>query len=346
MGDESRSADDVWLDAMEARDLADRDNFVELRAKALEIYPHHEDALMSEIRELFSRTGPRGDRPTKMSLQEAAKGLHKCRIVIAENPENEEAWAIGGRLLVDELGMFEDALQWWDSRRTFDPKAVVPLVEQVAILAEFGEYAEAADRIDLIFGENMEQPDPKSMMRLRTMSEQIKMAAANSTDFFRPNNPSDEGWIRIKAFSSRKPTTETFWLLTFLMPLVWIEAIGFQWLQTNGILSGGFSTMVLGFLIIFASFLYGSRWVKRHVHRLNRPAHELTRAINAELSSGLLCIPNEYRESRLYRALRDKRSISSMERLDRIIENGERMSRKWTFTLPIWAEILTIPEEE
>ena len=104
--------------------------------------------------------------------------------------------------------------------------------------------------------------------------------------------------------------------------------------------------MVLGFLIIFASFLYGSRWVKRHVHRLNRPAHELTRAINAELSSGLLCIPNEYRESRLYRALRDKRSISSMERLDRIIENGERMSRKWTFTLPIWAEILTISEEE
>ena len=101
MGDESRSADDVWLDAMEARDLADRDNFVELRAKALEINPHHEDALMSEIRELFSRTGPRGDRPTKMNLQEAAKGLHKCRIVISENPENEEAWAIGGRLLVD-----------------------------------------------------------------------------------------------------------------------------------------------------------------------------------------------------------------------------------------------------
>ena len=331
---------------MEARDLADRDNFVELRAKALEIYPHHEDALMSEIRELFSLTGPRGDRPTKMSLKDAAIGQQKCRTVIANNPANEEAWAIGGRLLVDELGMFEDALQWWDSRITFDPKAVVPLVEQVAILAEFGEYAEAADRIDLIFGENMEQPDPKSMMRLRTMSEQIKMAAANSTDFFRPNNPSDEGWIRIKAFSSRKPTTETFWLLTFLMPLVWIEAIGFQWLQTNGILSGGFSTMVLGFLIIFASFLYGSRWVKRHVHRLNRPAHELTRAINAELSSGLLCIPNEYRESRLYRALRDKRSISSMERLDRIIENGERMSRKWTFTLPIWAEILTIPEEE
>ena len=45
MGDERRSADDVWLDAMEARDLADRDNFVELRAKALEINPHHEDAV-------------------------------------------------------------------------------------------------------------------------------------------------------------------------------------------------------------------------------------------------------------------------------------------------------------
>ena len=145
MGDESRSADDIWLDAMESRDLADHERFVELRTKALEVNPHHEDALMSEVRELFSRTGPRGDRPTKMSLQDAAKGLQKCRILIAENPSNEEAWIIGGRLLVDELGMFEDALQWWDSRRTFDPKAVVPLVEQVAILAEFGEYADAYD---------------------------------------------------------------------------------------------------------------------------------------------------------------------------------------------------------
>ena len=79
MGDESRSADDVWLDAMESRDLADHEKFIELRTKTLEIDPHHEDALMSEIRDLFRYTGPRGDRPTKMSLQEAAKGLQKCK---------------------------------------------------------------------------------------------------------------------------------------------------------------------------------------------------------------------------------------------------------------------------
>ena len=327
-----KSADDLWLDAMEARQTGDVMTFNLLRQKTLESDPEHSDALMSEVRELFSETGPRGDKPSKMSLKEAAIGLRKCKTVVEIEPERDEAWAIGGRLLVDELGMFEEALSWWDERRSVDPMEVIPLVEQVAILTEFGEYAEAADRIDHIFDEGMDSPDPRSMMRLRTLSEQIKRAASKDDDFFRPQDPDNDGWIRIKAFSTRKPTTETYWLFFFVMPLIWIEAI----LINRVIPPTGISTMILGFMIIFASFMIGSRWVKTHVHRLNRPAHELTRAINSELTSGLICIPENIRDSKLYTTLRDKRAIAAMARHDKVVENAEKMGRKWKITLPEW----------
>jgi len=336
-----RSADDLWLDAMEARQMGETLTFNLLREKTLVANPEHPDALMSEVRELFKETGPRGDRPTKMSLAEAAIGLRKCRTVIEIDPERDEAWAIGGRLLVDELGMFEEALIWWDQRRIIEPEEVIPLVEQVAILTEFGEYAEAADRIDNIFaeGKEMESPDPRSMMRLRTLSEQIKRAASKDVDFFRPQDPDDEGWIRIKAFSGRKPTTETYWLFFFVMPLIWIEAI----LINRVMPADGFATMVLGFLIIFASFLLGSRWVKSQVHKLNRPAHELTRAINSELTSGEICIPESIRESKLYSTLRDRRASAAMSRHEKIVDNGEKMGRQWKLSVPNW---FTESEEE
>jgi hypothetical protein len=336
-----RSADDLWLDAMEARQTGETLAFNLLREKTLEADPEHPDALMSEVRELFSQTGPRGDKPSKMSLAEAAIGLRKCQTVVEIEPERDEAWAIGGRLLVDELGMFEEALRWWDKRRNIEPYEVIGLVEQVAILTEFGEYSEAADRIDQIFSEGMESPDPRSMMRLRTLSEQIRRAAAKNDDFFKPQDPDNDGWIRIKAFSARKPTTETYWLFFFVMPLIWIEAI----LINRIFPATGFSSMILGFLIIFASFMLGSRWVKTHVHRLNRPAHELTRAINSELTSGLICIPDGFRESKLYTTLRERRAIAAMSRHDRIIENGEKMGRKWKLSLPEWFVISDNEEE-
>ena len=104
--------------------------------------------------------------------------------------------------------------------------------------------------------------------------------------------------------------------------------------------------MILGFLIIFASFLLGSRWVKSQVHKLNRPAHELTRAINAELTSGLVCIPESMRETKLYSTLRERRAIAAMNRHDKIVENGEKMSRKWKLSIPEWNEFEAISDDE
>ena len=340
---DERSADDLWLDAMEARQMGETTTFNLLREKTLAANPEHPDALMSEVRELFRETGPKGDRPTKMSLADAAIGLRKCRTVLEIDPERDEAWVIGGRLLVDELGMFEEALSWWDDRRMVEPREVIPLVEQIAILTEFGEYAEAADRIDIIFADkDMESPDPRSMMRLRNLSEQIKRAAGKDNDFFQPQDPDNDGWIRIKAFSGRKPTTETYWLFFFVMPLIWIEAI----LINRVMPATGFSTMILGFMIIFASFLLGSRWVKSQVHKLNRPAHELTRAINAELTSGLLCIPEPIRKTKLYSTLRERRAIAAMNRHDKIVENGDTMSRKWKLSIPEWNEFVPIIDDD
>ena len=82
------------------------------------------------------------------------------------------------------------------------------------------------------------------------------------------------------------------------------------------------------------------------MHKLNRPAHELTRAINAELTSGLLCIPESMRETKLYSTLRDRRAIAAMKRHDKIVENGERMNRKWKLSIPEWNEFEVIHDDD
>ena len=59
-------------------------------------------------------------------------------------------WVRGGRLLSDELGLYMDALQWWQDARHHAPNEVTPIVEQAAILADVGLYAEASERLQSI----------------------------------------------------------------------------------------------------------------------------------------------------------------------------------------------------
>ena len=51
------------------------------------------------------------------SLLQAAKSVTALRKVAELDPENRQAWNLGGTLLVDHLGMMDDALEWWEKRR-------------------------------------------------------------------------------------------------------------------------------------------------------------------------------------------------------------------------------------
>ena len=42
------------------------------------------------------------------------------------------------------------------------------------------------------------------------------------------------------------------------------------------------------------------------------------------------------RDSKLYSTLRDRRAIAAMSRHDKVVENAEKMGRKWKITLPEW----------
>ena len=62
----------------------------------------------------------------------------------------DEAWALGGLILVDHLGMLEDALEWWSNYRDVNPESPVPLIEQASILARYGDYDKASQVSDQI----------------------------------------------------------------------------------------------------------------------------------------------------------------------------------------------------
>ena len=57
--------------------------------------------------------------------------------------------------MVDHLGLFEDALHWWQRCREAAPLESVPILEQTTILADLGMYPEARDRLSALFEENL-----------------------------------------------------------------------------------------------------------------------------------------------------------------------------------------------
>ena len=52
------------------------------------------------------------------------------------------------------------------------------------------------------------------------------------------------------------------------------------------------------------------------------------------------------RETKLYSTLRERRAIAAMNRHDKIVENGEKMSRKWKLSIPEWNEFEAISDDE
>jgi len=86
---------------------------------------------------------------------------------------------------------------------------------------------------------------------------------------------------------------------------------------------------VFVFLFILACFMVISRLTSSLLHKLNRHALDLDRAIDAETSTGKVCIPDSVRSSKLYTAMTGQRMPALNERLELIVESGDKLPIRW-----------------
>ena len=193
MSDDVAIGSDLWMDAIESEERGDRDSTLRICRELVAKEPDNSDAWMTIARmELPAPTKGKQEMP---SLLQTAKSVTALRKVAELDPENRQAWNLGGTLLVDHLGMMDDALEWWEKRREYAPTEVTPLIEQISILVRMGYYEECADLIEEMFSSEMDSVDGGLKMRMGRVSQTVSKASKmESDDIFRPNQPKHPRW--------------------------------------------------------------------------------------------------------------------------------------------------------
>ena len=324
----ANKADMLWEDVLELEEAGERQEALQLCRQITRMEPDHAAAWKMTARMTLpaARRGVQ-DMPT---LPQAASAYAALQNVVRLEPEDTESWALGGILLVDHLGMLEEAVEWWQQRRQVNPEDVTPLIEQIAILVRLGMYSEASELLEIMFDSEMEQPDRKQLMNMDRVRQMVdKAAKMEKEEIFRPQNPKHPRWEIIGRMKTRKPLSETFFLFTFVAPIVFI--IGTIAMSTLGGSQYGF---ILVFLIILGLFTGVSRAGAGLLQKLNRHALDLERAIDIEATSGKVCVPAEIRGSKLYNHTIGKRTEAFQYRHSKIIESDEIIDKKWKPSLP------------
>ena len=98
-------AEDLWFDYLEAEEGGDRDEQLRLINKILKLDDSHIDGWWA----LAKLELPPQGAPT---LVQASRCLRACKRVVELDSEHRDAWWRGGQVLVEDLGMLEDALNW------------------------------------------------------------------------------------------------------------------------------------------------------------------------------------------------------------------------------------------
>jgi hypothetical protein len=139
-----------------------------------------------------------------------------------------------------------------------------------------------------------------------------------------------------------KPASEKFTFFMLAGPLVLWEAIALQWFMPNGCFGMG-----IAFMIVYASVLLVKKWSITLTDKRNRPVLDLWRAIEVEAASGKVCVPEKIREAKLYRTVMTKDyPVAFRQRIEKIVENDEKLSNRWEMRMPEWAEYEVDEEEE
>lgn len=319
---------DLWLDAIDAEKGGDREGTLRICKELVALEPDNSDAWMTIARmELPAPTKGKQEMP---SLIQTAKSVTALRRVVKLDPENRRAWDLGGTLLVDHLGMMDDALEWWESRRENAPTEVTPLIEQISILVRMGYYEECADLLEEMFSSEMDSVDGGLKMRMGRVSQTVSKASKMESDeIFRPNQPKHPRWEIIEKLKKKKPISQGLFLMLFVAPMAFF--VGSASMIFIG--DSGWSLPIV-FIILLLTVVAISRLSMNLLQSINRHALDLERAIDYETTTGQVCIPESIRESPLYSSLMKSKMPAIKERIYLIVESGERMPKKWELNIP------------
>ena len=329
MADEKGGKGDLWMDAIESEKRGDRDQSLRICRELVTEEPDNSDAWMTIARmELPAPTKGKQEMP---SLVQTAKSLTALRKVVALDPENRRAWDLGGTLLVDHLGMMEDALMWWENRREHAPTEVTPLIEQISILVRMGYYEECADLIEEMFSPDMDTVDGGVRMRMGRVSQTVSKASKmENDDIFRPNQPKHPRWTVIERLKKKKPISQGLFLMLFVAPMAFfVGSASMIFIGNSG------WALPLVFIILLIAVMIISRLSMNLLQSINRHALDLERAIDYETTTGQVCIPDSLRESPLYSSLMKGKMPAIRERVSLIVESDEKIPVKWDLAIPM-----------
>ena len=316
-------AEHHYLDAVEAFDSGDFDLAFKEAKAATTLDPKHVEAWV-----LYSDAALAGETKNP-TLSQAAKSLNGCRKAIDLDPMLLQMWVRGGQLLSDNLGLLDDALQWWQDCRHHAPDEVSPIVEQATILTDMGLYSEADIRLTSIIEQNMDIATSQTG-KLYYLMNLVKAAAeGTSGTYFRPWEKHHDGWGAISSKMRKPPVSETFIFMMATMPFLLLEVV-----LSDKIFGQGWGGFCLTSIIIFATVLFGMRLAKRWTGLLNKPAYNLLRAMNFEASTGYTVIDEEMRLSVLYLYIMQRKPKAWQERMIKIIDSGNKLPQGWKQQLP------------
>ena len=325
-------ADESYLDSIQAEKEGDREKGLSSAKKAVEIDPEHAEAWWM----VSTLAMPEKDAP---NLAQVSLSLSACRQVVKLNPNNADAWVRGGRILADELGMYEAALEWWNDCREYASNDPAPIIEQVAILADLGLYKQAINELATAWHDSIEGLTPSQTHRVAKLHAIINKAAEqDSKEHFKPWEKNHDGWDEIRTRMHRGPANESLLFLMLVGPFLLLEVY-----ISRGLADQGWVGFIFTTLILLGTCIFGIRWARKVSSRLNRPAYHIIRATDIETTSGKVVVPDDIRSSKLYGYLLSHRSIAYQKRHGLIIESGDKMRNNWKLTIPVFNEIM---EEE
>jgi tetratricopeptide (TPR) repeat protein len=316
------SAERHYLDAIEAEDNEEFEQALEHARLAVKADPEHSNAWWM----IVGLLAPDGKYP---DIEQASQALVACNKVVDLDPTRVDAWVKGGRLMVDHLGLYEDALHWWQRCREAAPLESVPIVEQTTILSDLGMYTEARDRLSALFEENLDIANSQ-LARISSQHKTLEMSAQqDQAAHFKPWKKNHGGWTAIKMRSHKAPVSENMLFMMTTIPFLMLEVFAARSLFGDG--WGGFC---LTSLLILVTVIIGMSFTRKLYYRVNKPGFNLLRAIQFEASSAKVVIPEDIRGSKLYMFLFSRHPPAFQQRLEKIIAADKKLPKNWKMKLP------------
>ena len=315
------SAEEHYLDAIESEEAGDLEAALKHAKAAVKADPEHTNAWW-----MVSNLETPGGVP---DLGQVSRSLNACKKVVELEPGRVDAWIRGGRLMVDHLGLHEDALHWWQSCREIAPEESVPIVEQTTILTEMGFYEEGMACLGTLFSENLDI-GTSQLAKITQLHKTLEKAAMqDKNSHFRPWEKNNPGWTAIKMRCHKGPVSENMLFMLTTVPFLMAEVF-----VSRAIFGEGWTGFCLTSLLILVTVMFGMGFTRKLYHKVNRPAFNLLRAIQLEASTGKLVIPEDIRGTKLYMFLLSRHPLAFQQRYELIIKSGKTLPRNWKVSLP------------